>query len=290
MRRTIAMSLLAGTLLVSSAGVLQSANQTKTARQRCLVGLTFGEGVWVAGAYDPKSGWLEDEKSKARFTSGTRFSVYNRRAKVADLTIKKVEVGDGVGGYYAPATGKVADSKINRSFHTMNGQTLLALSGAARPLPRPPREQSLAAPLYRHAVAQLLRNKGLRTSQAKLTQHWRIDLNGDGVEEVLLAAHSRDVMGKEPRALKGDYAIVALRFVDKGKVKTVPLAVDAYTRARLDGALAAARFGLLGCYDIDGDGRMEIALSTGYYEGFGVAIFKFDGKNAKPVLAAGWGA
>src|SRR5688500_11291559 len=104
MRRICVTSLLAGTLHIGSAGGLRSGSTATPARQRCLTGLTLGEGIWVAGAYDSKAGWQEDEKSKSWFQTGTRFSVYNQRAKIGDLTIKKVEVGDGVGGYYAPTT------------------------------------------------------------------------------------------------------------------------------------------------------------------------------------------
>jgi len=295
MKKIIMAGLVSATSFLAASGVLRAASSSKSAQpknggQRCLIGLTSGEGIFVAGAYNAQGGWQEDEKARELFTAGTRFSVYNRRAKVGNLTTKKVEAADGVGGYYAETTAKLPNSRADRDVNSFSSESMLALSGVARPMPRLPREQSLTASLYRRAAAQLLRKKGLKLSQARLTQHWRLDLNGDKIEEVLLTAHSRDVMGKEPRANKGDYALAALRLVDRGKVRTVPLEVDAYTSDAHGGAVAAARFSLMGCYDIDGDGRMEIALSTGYYEGFGVIIFKFDGKNVAPVLSAGWGA
>ena len=34
---------------------------------------------------------------------------------------------------------------------------------------------------------------------------------------------------------------------------------------------------VLGVADLNGDGRMEVALHTWYYEGAGVTVFEFDG-------------
>jgi len=288
MKSNIALSLLAGTLFLSGAVDLHGAEKAKP--HRCLIGVTLGEGVFVAGSYDPKAGWQRDEKSKAWFASGTNFTVFNQQTRLGELILKKVEVADGVGGYYADTTAKLPERKVDKNVRTASANSLLALSGAERPMPRVPREQSLTTALYRRSAAGLLRKGGLKLDQAKLTQHWRVDLNGDGVEEVLMTAHSRKEMGHEPSAKRGDYALAAIRYVVKGKVRTETLALDAYTRDHNEGALAAARFELMGCYDIDGDGRMEIALSTGYYEGFGLAVFKFDGKSVRPVLEAGWGA
>ena len=39
---------------------------------------------------------------------------------------------------------------------------------------------------------------------------------------------------------------------------------------------------VLGVADLNGDGRMEVALHTWYYEGAGVTVFEFDGAGADP--------
>jgi hypothetical protein len=52
---------------------------------------------------------------------------------------------------------------------------------------------------------------------------------------------------------------------------------------------ASQRLCFAGCYDIDGDGTLEVALWSGYYEGESMEIYKFDGRTARRVLTAGWG-
>jgi D-Tyr-tRNAtyr deacylase len=58
-----------------------------------------------------------------------------------------------------------------------------------------PRAQALANPTYESVVAAMLRAKNIKVARGRLTQHLRVDLNGDGTEEVLLVAHSRDSIG-----------------------------------------------------------------------------------------------
>jgi hypothetical protein len=47
---------------------------------------------------------------------------------------------------------------------------------------------------------------------------------------------------------------------------------------------------VLGVADLNGDGRMEIALRNWYYEGAGVTVFEFGGDGATPVMDNGCGA
>lgn len=244
-----------------------------------VVALAQEKSIFLVGAHDARRGWINDRQAKAVFRRGAVFTAFNARGEVGKTTTGATEVVEPGGGWMA--TG-------NRAFAA--GTPLLALSGANRPLPRRPRAQSLHNPVYQQAVAALLRAQKLRVRQAKLTQHWRVDLNGDGTDEVLLAAHSRPQMGREARAFKGDYALVMLRFLHNGKVKTVPLTGDIYRKDALGGAVAAMRFTLLGCFDMNRDGTLEIAVGGRYYEGESVEVFSFDGKTARRVLEAGWGA
>src|SRR5690606_12156385 len=116
--------------------------------------------------------------------------------------------------------------------------------------------------IYRRAVATLLNSAGLKIEQARLQQHWRVDLNGDGVEEVLLGAQSRGEMGSMPSAEKGDYSIVALRFYDpsrrSNKVQTVSLGTQVIKKRIEFGAPLG--YELLACVDASGDGALEIVV------------------------------
>ena len=47
---------------------------------------------------------------------------------------------------------------------------------------------------------------------------------------------------------------------------------------------------VLGVADLNGDGRMEVALRTWYYEGAGVTVFEFDGDGATAVMGNGCGS
>ncbi len=245
-----------------------------------IVGLSRGPDVWIAGAFDAGRGWRTDEQARLLVRQNTPFTRYDLRGQAKRLVVGTPELGEAVGGWFA--------TQVNASTNRAPQEVpLLALSGAANPIRRIPRPQSLRNPVYERSAAALLRGKGLTIKRVRLTQHLRIDLNGDGTEEVLLSAHSRDAVGREPRVQRGDYALVALRFAAGGRVRTVPLVREVNTRAIPFSAPNGYR--ILGCADINGDGRLEIALYSHYYEGDGIEIFTFDGKAVRSVITAGWG-
>lgn len=78
------------------------------------------------------------------------------------------------------------------------------------PMPRMPKEISLENKTYRNIVAGYLRGKGIANPVVRLTRAFRIDLDGDGTEEVLISA-THFKYGVEPRAARGDYSFVMLR-------------------------------------------------------------------------------
>jgi hypothetical protein len=262
--------------LASAHRATGQSGETPAVRQSTLVGLARQDIVWVVGAYGPPHGWRKDDAARSLFSRGQNMNVYNWQRRVGSTTLSAVESGEEVGGWLA---------KGSRRF---TGESpLLALVARHNVSPRVPRAQALTNPTYENVVATVLRSRNIKVARGRLTQHLRVDLNGDGREEVLLMAHSRADMGRVPRTVKNDYSLAVLRCVVDGKVKNITLASDVYTRAQP--FTASQRYAVAGCYDIDGDGTLEVALWSGYYEGESMEIYKFDGRTARRVLAAGWG-
>lgn len=246
------------------------------AKSPAIVGLIHEDAVWVVGAFDPLRGWRNDTQSKSLFASGQTLKVFDAQRQIGSTTIGAVQSGEEVGGWLA---------KSSKPFDSEN--PLIAIGAKHNLMPRKPRPQVLNNPLYQGVVANVLKLEGVNVARPRLTQHVRVDLNGDGTEEVLLVAHSRDEMGRTPRTVRNDYSMAVLRCVVGGKSKTILLDSDVYKTGQQ--FTASQRFVLAGCYDLDGDGTLEIAIWSGYYEGDSVQIYKFDGKTARRVLTAGWG-
>jgi hypothetical protein len=262
--------------LISAHHAVGQGSGARVMRQPTLVGLARDNIVWVLGTFDPQRGWRNDNQARSLFRRGQNMKVFNLQRQVGSTTLGAVESGEEVGGWLAKG-----------SRHFAGETPLLAISGVHNVSPVVPRAQALLNPTYENVVAAMVRAQGVRAARGRLTQHLRVDLNGDGTREVLLCAHSRDALGRTSNAAKNDYALVVLRCVADGKVKNIPLQNDVYRTAQP--FTASQRYAVVGCYDIDGDGALEIALWSGYYEGESLEIYKFDGRTARRVLAAGWG-
>ncbi len=233
--------------------------------------------VWLGGAFFPGKGYRTDVQSKWALYPGVRWQLFGLKGTGPQLASDRGEKSDVPAGYIAQLRGDVAGEK-----------PLIAVSGASpADQPRLPQMQNLNQATYQRVAADLLRTKGLQIQRAKLTQLMRVDLNGDGVEEVLMAARSRPDYGRTPQERKGDYSLLAIRYVDKGVVRARILD---YNISRRDLTFSApGYFEVMACVDIDGDGAMEIVGANGYYEGDGFEAWKFDGKATKSVMFAGWG-
>lgn len=146
--------------------------------------------------------------------------------------------------------------------------------GAGRtwnPVPRTPRAINLNDKTYLNIVAGILRAKGLTKSVAKIEQAVKVDLDGDGTDEVVLTASSYG--GKiAPGAKAGDYSFVLVRKIVGGKAKNIMIAEE-YIKRNVEFG-APSRFEISAIVDLNGDGRMEIVQYGEYYEGSGAGAFE----------------
>lgn len=133
------------------------------------------------------------------------------------------------------------------------------VSGVVPKVPRAVRSLPASA-TYEGIARAALGRKGVKVAKARITGLYRVDLDGDGTQEVLIEA--TDGRKGDEGWSKGAYSIVLLR-----TWKGTSTALESAT-APQGGVMDAKR--LRGIADLDGDGRMEV-LTTGNAEEFNKA-------------------
>ena len=186
-----------------------------------------------------------------------------------------------------PQTLEICEDYFEISFggETKNG---VGIGSAAKwnLMPRPVKEISKTDATYLKIVGDFARSKGIAKPIAKISQGFRVDLDGDGVEEVLLAAtnYKSAIMA---RTYAGDYSFLLLRKVVGGKPQNSLIGGEFYPKAIK--FAAPNEYSIQAIADLNGDGRMEIVMHAAYYEGAGSEIYDVSGAKPKMVLETGCG-
>ena len=150
---------------------------------------------------------------------------------------------------------------------------------------RPVKVTDTTQETYLKLTRLTLKANKLPNAEPRLTQVLRVDLDGDGTEEVLLSATSRAEYPK-PDAEANDYSFVMLRQVVGKNVRNTLLTGEFYpVRKEFN---APNKYAVVGVLDLDGDGVMEVVVSYDYYEGGGLIALTL--KDGKPVEAFQGGA
>lgn len=169
-------------------------------------------------------------------------------------------------------------------------ETGLALGSEAKwkPVPRQPVALSLTDPVYTGIVRSIVRARGIARPKIDIRQAYKVDLDGDGIDEVILAATNRSAEMPVPGAAAGEYSFLLVRKMIGGKVKNIVIAGEFHPRAVKFGAIS--EYQLSAIADLNGDGKMEVIMYSAYYEGAGSVVYEIEGATANEVLATGCGA
>jgi hypothetical protein len=143
--------------------------------------------------------------------------------------------------------------------------------------------------VYADLIDGILKENGLDGVKAEIRQVLSVDLEGDGIDEILINASNLDFEHMEAYCAKGTYSIIILLRNIDGNMKHIVLRQSAYPEdGELDGNISVA-YSLSSILDLNGDGIMEVIVGDRYYEGHGFGVFEIRGDEAAEVLSNGWG-
>lgn len=286
---------------------LTDLDMAKTAR--------FGFGNILTGAWIPQAGWVSAENLQeterfhfVRLWGGEACRLVGQNGtKEAEAVISAIH-SDHPGEFKGAKPG-MHSFDTHAPSHTIHEPSgLLTILCPWEVQPRLPAALSLNSEAYRDIMKRFLASQGLNVEKPALTQLFKIDLEGDGVDEVLICAQNIASRGEasfeadQPlakgaglpgAAQPGAYSVLLLRKLMGGKVAELPLHVFVSPKgsAPVDDDWTPPVVGrFYQTADLNGDGVLEIIAGTAFYEGYDYRVFEVKGGQVREVLSCGAGS
>ena len=229
--------------------------------------------------------WIKADETAKLIGDETTYRVYG-------LT---QALGDTKGGKPKAVEDDVCTDTLAVSLSPKPDKGVVAIAASWNALPRKPGVVDPTQKVYIDAVRDFLKTKGIDQPKVKIDSILRVDLDGDGEDEVLISAtnYFRKDERLPMRSPAGSYSMVLLRRVVAGKVESQLVEGEFHPKAYVrkeDSFDAPNAYKVIATLDLDGDGKMEIVVGSNYYEGEKITIYRCDPKKAEALLSVFCGA
>jgi hypothetical protein len=245
-------------------------------------------GYFFGGSQNAK--WIKAAQATKSTGKKTTYQVYGLTKQAGQITASKPKSADEP----CPDTLMVSLSSKPKG-------GVIGLAAPWNALPRKPVIADATQSVYVDAVRDFLTARGVADPKVRITRILRVDLDGDGEEEVLISAtnYFTDDKSKVHRAAPfpeapiqaphpGSYSIVILRRVVSGDVQTKLVAGEVYAKAHE--SVAPNVYNVAAVLDLNGDGKLEVIVHSFYYEGGQTTIYRCDPDKIEATLSVECGA
>jgi len=217
-------------------------------------------------------GWLPPDESVARFSGEVTYSLHSMTQEAKYFLWGETPEFSPTCKSYTIGTEAVLDE----------GGFVGVVDGWAI-MKRTADELPADGELYQQAVLDWLKAEGVDDPQLGTLQIFRVDIDGDGSDEIFISATRLDESQHTTQA--GDYSIVLMRKISGNDVITKLIVGDVY--ASKEPEITYPRtYSLANFIDLNQDGVLEVVVSFFKWEGFGASVFQVDGQDMTEALRA----
>jgi hypothetical protein len=248
-------------------------------------------GFLIGGSKDED--WLEASEFAGELTGHELYDLYRVDGRFGESKGSVVEPEtEDWSGPYVEAVNLGYEEEI--SFDLFD-DPFFALNCDWDAMPRLPIKQSNNSAVYKQIIFDILAECGLSNANVEIQQNYKIDLDGDGIDEVVIYAEnvaadrSEDYITPRFDKYPGCFSILVLRKIVNGEVKNFVLEINIHKERVDDKPYTYIRylFPIIAFADLNGDNRMEIIASFRYYEGMGARVYEIVDDDIYLVMANG---
>jgi hypothetical protein len=164
----------------------------------------------------------------------------------------------------------------------MANPSSLALAADWDAQPRIVSELSPSLQVYQDLLHGHLKDAGIDDAKTSIDSLVRADLDGDGLEEVIMSASWYEGGLSNRGVSAGDYSVVLMRSLVQGEVRTIAMINEIFSS--LKGATIPVRYRIAGVLDLNGDGPMEIIIRADSEAARGYLVFEVHESTPTAVL------
>jgi len=264
----------------------------------------FGFGNILMGAWSRQDGWVEQLQNSKKFYQSRIWGGESCRVTGIHGIVEENAVISAIHGEHDE---QVKEDTPFFDVHTAAG-VISAPSGLLTVLcdwdvqPRKPVVMENSNAIYQKIMKEYLASRGLAVGRVGIVQLFRIDLEGDGVDEVFICAQNMEesdarwvpdkplAAGFPGNMAKDSYSVLLLRKIVGGKVMQLPLHEYVSGFAPDDSSWTPPVLSKLYQFaDLNGDGVMEIITGTATHAGYTHHVFEVKDAKVQNVLSCGVG-
>jgi len=239
-------------------------------------------GYFFGGSENGK--WIKPDQAAKSVANKTNYQVYGLTKQAGQITAGKPK-----------SVEEVCPDTLTVSLSSKPKDGVIGLAATWNALPRRPVIADATQSVYVEAVRDFLKARGIADPKVRITRILRVDLDGDGEEEVLISAtnyftedksdHSAAPFPEAPidSPRPGSYSIVILRRVVDGKVQTQLVVGELYPKP--DESVLPHVYQVAAVLDLNGDGKLEVIVDSAYYEGGQTTIYRCEVDKIEAILS-----